>query len=75
MHQQLWKYKVEEKLLLGVREQRRLNAAELDDWTFLTDISPEKREDRQSTALTVSVIATILSVGRSFGHTVVRIKS
>jgi hypothetical protein len=26
MHQQLWGYKVEEKLYLGVREQKRLNA-------------------------------------------------
>jgi predicted SPOUT superfamily RNA methylase MTH1 len=25
MHQQLWGYKVEEKLYLGVREQNRLN--------------------------------------------------
>jgi hypothetical protein len=25
MHQQLWGYKVEEKLYLGVREQKRLN--------------------------------------------------
>jgi hypothetical protein len=26
MYQQLWGYKVEEKLYLGVREQKRLNA-------------------------------------------------
>jgi hypothetical protein len=25
MHQQLWGYKLEEKLYLGVREQKRLN--------------------------------------------------
>jgi hypothetical protein len=25
MHQQIWGYKVEEKLYLGVREQKRLN--------------------------------------------------
>jgi hypothetical protein len=31
MYQQLWGYKVEEKLHLGVREQNRLNTAELDD--------------------------------------------
>jgi hypothetical protein len=30
MHQQLWGYKVEEKLYLGVREQKRLNATGLD---------------------------------------------
>jgi hypothetical protein len=29
MHQQLWGYKVEEKLYLGVREQKRLNTTEL----------------------------------------------
>jgi hypothetical protein len=29
MHQQLWGYKVEEKLYLGVREQKRLNTAVL----------------------------------------------
>jgi hypothetical protein len=30
MHQQLWGYKVEEKLYLGVREQKRLNTTALD---------------------------------------------
>jgi hypothetical protein len=29
MHQQLWGYKVEEKLNLGVREQKRLNTTVL----------------------------------------------
>jgi hypothetical protein len=29
MHQQLWEYKVEEKLYLGVREQKRLNTTVL----------------------------------------------
>jgi hypothetical protein len=29
MHQQLWGYKVEDKLYLGVREQKRLNTAGL----------------------------------------------
>jgi hypothetical protein len=29
MYQQLWGYKVEEKLYLGVREQKRLNTTEL----------------------------------------------
>jgi hypothetical protein len=31
MHQQLWGYKVEEKIYVGVREQKRLNTAVLDD--------------------------------------------
>jgi hypothetical protein len=30
MHQQLWGYKVEEKLYLGVREQKRLNTTALE---------------------------------------------
>jgi hypothetical protein len=30
MYQQLWGYKVEEKLYLGVREQRRLNTTDLE---------------------------------------------
>jgi hypothetical protein len=29
MHQQLWGYKVEEKLYVGVHEQKRLNTAGL----------------------------------------------
>jgi hypothetical protein len=31
MYQQLWGYKVEEKLYLGVREQKRLNTTVLDE--------------------------------------------
>jgi hypothetical protein len=31
MYQQLWGYKVEEKLYLGVREQKRLNTTVLRD--------------------------------------------
>jgi hypothetical protein len=31
MYQQLWGYKVEEILYLGVREQKRLNTTALDD--------------------------------------------
>jgi hypothetical protein len=30
MHQQLWGYKVEEKLYVGVREQKRLNTTVLE---------------------------------------------
>jgi hypothetical protein len=30
MHQQLWGYKVEEKLYLGVREQKMLNTTRLE---------------------------------------------
>jgi hypothetical protein len=32
MYQQLWGYKVEEKLYLGVREQKRLNTTALMQW-------------------------------------------
>jgi hypothetical protein len=31
VHQQLWGYKVEDKLYLGVREQKRLNTTVLED--------------------------------------------
>jgi hypothetical protein len=31
MYQQLWEYKVEEKLDLGVHEQKRLNTIALDN--------------------------------------------
>jgi hypothetical protein len=31
MYQQLWGYKVEEKLYLGVREQKRLNTTDIDN--------------------------------------------
>jgi hypothetical protein len=31
MYQQLWGYRVEEKLYLGVREQKRLNTTDLGD--------------------------------------------
>jgi hypothetical protein len=36
MYQQLWGYKVEEKLYLGVREQKRLNTTGLaDGWAIV----------------------------------------
>ena len=39
MHQQIWGYKVEEKLYVGVREQKRLNTTELEDWGLIYTIS------------------------------------
>jgi hypothetical protein len=40
MHQQLWVYKVEEKLYLGLREQKRLNTTAVinteQNWSHLT---------------------------------------
>jgi hypothetical protein len=38
MHQQLWGYKVEEKLYLGVREQTRLNITDLHHAFLLISI-------------------------------------
>jgi hypothetical protein len=39
MYQQLWGYKVEEKLYLGVREQKRLNTTVLENrWTNVDEI-------------------------------------
>jgi hypothetical protein len=35
MYQQLWGYKVEEKLYLGVREQKRLNTTGQDNSAFM----------------------------------------
>jgi hypothetical protein len=35
MHQQLWGYKVEDKLYVGVREQKRLNTAGLEINSFI----------------------------------------
>jgi hypothetical protein len=35
MHQQLWGYKVEEKLYVGVREQKRLNTTALKQQKML----------------------------------------
>jgi hypothetical protein len=39
MHQQLWGYKVVEKLYLGVLEQKSLNTAALDDTSTEIDIN------------------------------------
>jgi hypothetical protein len=36
MYQQLWGYKVEEKIYLGVREQKVLNTAELNGKLVVT---------------------------------------
>jgi hypothetical protein len=54
MHQQLWGYKVEEKLYVGVREQKRLNTAAVEDTvsqrrslTFLKKQSKNKEELRE----------------------------
>jgi hypothetical protein len=41
MHQQLWGYKVEEKLYVGVREQKRLNTTGLHceaDWSVSSNV-------------------------------------
>jgi hypothetical protein len=35
MYQQLWGYKVEEKLYMGVREQKSLNTTGLEQWIYL----------------------------------------
>jgi hypothetical protein len=41
MHQQLWGYKVEDKLYVGVREQKRLNTAGSDYTQSKLSISSE----------------------------------
>jgi hypothetical protein len=35
IHQQLWGYRVEDKLHLGVREQKRFNTTLLDNWLIV----------------------------------------
>jgi hypothetical protein len=45
MHQQLWGHKVEEKLYVGVREQKRLNTAGLSQSHVTPIWKPEKHED------------------------------
>jgi hypothetical protein len=57
MYQQLWGYKVEEKLYLGVREQKRLNTTDIDNIPEVTlNYNPrgkryvdrsKKRQDRK----------------------------
>jgi hypothetical protein len=39
MHQQLWGYKVEDKLYLGAREQKRLNTTAIEDGKFVDQLS------------------------------------
>jgi hypothetical protein len=39
MHQQLWGYKVEEKLYVGVREQKSLNTADLENCMTAKELS------------------------------------
>jgi hypothetical protein len=36
MHQQLWVYKVEDKLYVGVHEQKSLNTTALEHWQLFT---------------------------------------
>jgi hypothetical protein len=50
MHQQLWGYKVEEKLYVGIREQKRLNTTALDN--SVTVISTYRREYKNINVIT-----------------------
>jgi hypothetical protein len=38
MYQQLWGYKVEDKLYLAVREQKRLNTTALERWNKCNEL-------------------------------------
>jgi hypothetical protein len=65
MYQPLWGYKVEEKLYLGVREQKRLNTTALEHWgcdvldntmcswlpTFRRNIVPHRQGSHYTTLL------------------------
>jgi hypothetical protein len=46
MRQQLWGYKVEEKLYVGVREQKRLNTTVLYNW-YRGSFPWVKRQERE----------------------------
>jgi hypothetical protein len=48
MYQQLWGYKVEEKLYLGVREQKRLNTAALTHISYRTYYFSTTKYDDES---------------------------
>jgi hypothetical protein len=55
MYQQLWGYKVEEKLYLGVREQKRLNTTDLDSIcvvVFLFSLQCRSKQRTFSLAIT-----------------------
>jgi hypothetical protein len=41
MYQQLWGYKVEDKLYLGVREQKRLYTTGIDEWYVNDELDVE----------------------------------
>jgi hypothetical protein len=44
MYQQLWGYKIEEKLYLGVREQKLLNTTAVEHVQLIRQIIPRKRQ-------------------------------
>jgi hypothetical protein len=44
IHQQIWGYKVEEKLYLGVREQKRVNTSALENVGASTSHNPMGRQ-------------------------------
>jgi hypothetical protein len=64
MHQQLWGYKVEEKLYVGVREQKRLNTAGLDDLVSPALFLERRNEPLFQTAvsLTARCLQTAMSL-------------
>jgi hypothetical protein len=47
MHQQLWGYKVEEKLYVGVREQKRWNTTGINNYHTTPPNIPEERRSHQ----------------------------
>ena len=64
MHQQIWGYKVEEKLYVGVRELKRLNTAGLDDLVSPALFLERRNESLFQTAmlLTARCLQTAMSL-------------
>jgi hypothetical protein len=53
MHQQIWGYKVEEKLYVGVHEQKRLNITVLIHQVFLALVGTHPQNISQEAATVV----------------------
>jgi hypothetical protein len=56
MYQQLWGYKVEEKLYLVVREQKRLNTTDLAKSSSLAQMQPVSANDFSTSKWTFSKV-------------------
>jgi hypothetical protein len=58
MYQQLWGYKVEDELYLGVREQKRLNTTAVNNCRIVLCVSTVSDECRISDQLLIDFIGS-----------------